>query len=71
VLGLVVFSGIYLLAVRAAWSGKHIALAILSVMAVALSIVTGFSIGLAYLPAALGLLVGMLMILSSTLLSSH
>ena len=68
VLWLVFFSGLYLLAVRVAWKGNHIALAITSITAVALSIVTGFSIGGAYLPAALGLFIGTLMFLSSKLL---
>ena len=67
ILWLVVFSGLYLLAVRVAWRGNHIALAIVSVTAVALSIVTGFSIGGVYLPAALGLLIGTLMFFSSKL----
>ncbi len=70
ILWLVVFSGIYVLAVRVAWRGNHMALAITSVIAVALSIVTGFSIGAAYLPAALGLVIGTLMFLSSRLLKS-
>ncbi len=68
VLSLVLLSGLYLLAVQIAWRGKHIALAIMSVTAVALSIITGFSIGTAYLPAALGLLIGTLMFLSTRLL---
>ena len=67
ILWLVFFSGLYLLAVRVAWKGNHIALAILSVTAIALTIVTGFSIGGAYLPAALGLFIGTLMFLSSKL----
>ena len=71
VLWLVFFSGLYLLAVRVAWRGNHIALAIMSVTAVALSIVTGFSIGGAYLPAALGLFIGTLMFLSSKLLRAQ
>ena len=65
ILWLAFFGGLYLLAVRAAWRGNHIALAILSVTAVALSIVTGFSSGGAYLLAALGLFIGTLMFLSS------
>ena len=65
ILGLVLFSGFYLMAVRVAWKGNYIALAIMSVTAVALSIITGFSIGGAYLPAALGLFIGTLMFLSS------
>jgi len=67
-LWLAFFSGFYLFAVRVAWRGHHVALAIMSVTAVALSIVTGFSIGGAYLPAALGLFIGALMFLSSKLL---
>ena len=43
------------------------ALAIVSVTAIALSMVTGFSIGGVYLPAALGLFIGTLMFLSSKL----
>jgi hypothetical protein len=71
ILWLVLFSGLYLLAVRAAWRGNHIALAIMSVTAVALSIVTGFSIGGVYLPAALGLFIGSLMFLLSKLLRAQ
>lgn len=71
VLWLVVFSGLYLLAVRVAWRGNYIALAIMSLLAVALSIVTGFSIGRVYLPAALGLLIGASMLLSSERLRSQ
>ncbi len=71
ILWLVFFSGLYLLAVRVAWRGNHIALAVMSVTAVALSIVTGFSIGGAYLPAALGLFIGTLMFLSSKLLRAQ
>jgi len=47
------------------------ALAIMSVTAVALPIVTGFSIGGVYLPAALGLFIGTLMFLSSKLLRAQ
>ena len=68
ILWLIFFSGLYLLAVRVAWKGNHIALASTSMMAVALSIVTGFSIGGAYLPAALSLFIGTLIFLSSKLL---
>jgi hypothetical protein len=71
ILWLVVFSGLYLVAVRVAWRGNYIALAIVSVIAVALSIVMGFSIGGAYLPAALGLFIGTLIILSSGLLRAQ
>ena len=65
VIVLVIFSGFYLLALRVAWRGKYRALAVMGVVAVALSIVTGFSIGAAYLPAALGLFIGALVLLSS------
>ncbi len=68
---LVIFAGLYLLAVQLAWRSNHIALAILSVIAVALSIITGFSVGGIYMPAAFGLLLGTLMILSSKLLRSR
>ena len=67
VLALVVFCGLYILAVRLAWSGKYRALVILSVFAIGLSIVSGFSIGAAYLPAALGLFVGALVLLIESL----
>jgi hypothetical protein len=67
VLGLVIFCGLYILAVRLAWSGKYRALVILSVFAIGLSILTGFSIGAAYLPAALGLFVGALILLIESL----
>ena len=65
VIVLVIFGGFYLLALRVAWRGKYRALAIMGVVAVALSIVSGFSIGAAYLPAALGLFIGALLLLSS------
>jgi hypothetical protein len=65
VLWLVIFSGLYLLAVRLAWRGNINALASVSATAIALSIVTGFSIGGAYLPAALGLLIGTVVFLLS------
>jgi hypothetical protein len=67
VLGLAIFCGLYLLAVRLTWSGKYRALVILSVLAIGLSILTGFSIGAAYLPAALGLFVGALILLIESL----
>lgn len=63
---LVIFSGLYISAVRLAWRGKYRALAILSVFAFGLTVVTGFSIGGAYLPAALGLIIGALVLLLSS-----
>ena len=71
ILWLVVFSGLYLLAVRVAWRDNLVALMVVTVIAVALSIITGFSIGRVYLPAALGLFIGTLMFLSSKLLRSQ
>ena len=68
---LAIFAGLYLLAVQLAWRSRYTALAILSVIAIALSIVGGFSIGGVYLPAALGLFVGTLLFLSSRLLGSR
>ncbi len=68
---LVIFALFYLLAVRLAWRSHYTALAILSVVAIALSIITGFSIGGAYLPAALGLFIGSVMFLSSRWLTSR
>ncbi len=68
---LAIFAGLYLLAVRLAWRSHYIALATLSVVAVALSIIAGFSIGGIYLPAALGLFMGTLMLLSSRWLRSR
>ena len=68
ILWLVLFSGLYLLAVRAAWRDNHLALAGMSVAAVALSVITGFSIGGAYLPAALGLCIATAIFLSSKFL---
>ncbi len=68
---LAIFAGLYLLAVRLAWRSHYIALATLSVVAVALSIIAGFSIGGIYLPAVLGLFMGTLMLLSSRWLSSR
>jgi hypothetical protein len=65
VLWLVIFSGLYLLAVQVAWRDNIKALASVSAVAIALSIITGFSIGGAYLPSALGLLIGTAMFLLS------
>ncbi|NKC01237.1 MAG: hypothetical protein GKR90_22450 [Pseudomonadales bacterium] len=62
------FGAFYLVAARVAWRDNQISLGVMSVTAVALSIVTGFSIGGAYLPAALSLFIGSLMFVSSRLL---
>ena len=68
---LVIFAGLYLLGVRLAWRNRYVALAILSVILIALSIISGFSIGGIYMPAALGMFVGTLMFLSARLLRSR
>ena len=62
---LALFCGLYLMAVRAAWMQNHMALTIMSVTAFVLSVITGFSIGGAYLPSALGLFIGTVMSLTS------
>jgi hypothetical protein len=54
-LWLFLFCGLYLLAARFAWRGNHAALASAALAAVALSVITGFSVGGAYLPAAIAL----------------
>lgn len=70
-LWLVFFSGLHLVAIQVAWRGNYVGLAIISVIAVALSIVTGFSIGGAYLPAAIGLFTASLLLLSSRLMRAR
>jgi hypothetical protein len=65
------FAGLYLLAARLAWRSQYTGLTILSLIATAMSIIAGFSIGGIYLPAALGLLAGALILLSSKLLRSR
>ena len=71
VLVLLMFPGLYLLATRLAWRSQYTGLTILSLIAIAVSIIAGFSIGGIYLPAALGLLAGALILLSSKLLRSR
>ena len=68
---LAVFAGIYLFAVRLAWNGRYNALTIVSMITIALSIIAGFSIGGIYFPAAVGLVVGALILLSARLLTSR
>ena len=68
---LVIFASLYLLAVHFAWRSSYIALTILSVTAIALSIVTGFSIGGLYFPAAVGLFIGAMIFLSDRLIGSR
>ncbi len=67
VLVLLIFSGFYLLAARLAFRGNNKGLLIMSVVALVLSVVAGFSIGGVYLPAALGLFIGALLLLSSSI----
>ena len=68
---LVIFAGLYLLAVHFAWRSSYIALTVLSVIAIALSIVTGFSIGGLYFPAAVGLFIGAMIFLCYRLIGSR
>lgn len=65
VVALAAFSSLYLLALWMTWKGNYQALAILCAIAIALSLIAGFSIGVAYMPAALGLLIATPMLLSS------
>ena len=65
VIALAVFSGVYLLALGVTWKRNYQALAIICAIAVALTVIAGFSIGVAYVPAALGLLIATPMLLSS------
>jgi hypothetical protein len=58
---LVIFAGLYILAVYLRRQSKILLLGILSVVTLALSYLAGLSIGMAYLPAALALLVGMIL----------
>lgn len=67
---LFLFCGLYLLAVRLAWQGKYAAQAGVAIAAVALSVITGFSIGGAYLPAALALGLSTLVLAASRLLEA-
>ncbi len=71
ILWLVLFSALYLVAVQVAWRGSHAGLLSISVIAVALSVVTGFSIGGAYLPAGLALCIASVMLLSSKLVRAR
>ena len=62
VLVLVIFAAFYVLALPVAWRGNSKGLIIMAVFAIALSVISAFSIGAAYLPAALGLLAGSLLL---------
>lgn len=62
---LVLFAGFYLLAYRSSVKGNFLALAIMSIVGIALTFVSGFSIGPFYLPAAVGLFIGMLLMVVS------
>lgn len=55
---LVLFAGLYVVAPYLVWRSTYVALAILSLAALTLSYLAGFSIGLFYLPSAFGLLIG-------------
>ncbi len=68
---LAIFAGLYILAVHLAWRSNYIAVTILSVFAFALSIIAGFSIGMLYFPAAVGLFIGAMIFLSDRLIGSR
>lgn len=55
---LVLFAGLYILAIYLAWRSAYYALALLSLATLIISFLAGFSIGLFYLPSALALLIG-------------
>jgi hypothetical protein len=62
------FCGLYLLALRFAWRANSAALAGVALAAVALSVITGFSIGIAYLPGALALALSAVVLATSRVL---
>jgi hypothetical protein len=62
VIVLILFAGFYLWALALAYRGRYTGLIILSLVALLLSFLTGFSIGGFYLPAALTLLAGALVL---------
>jgi len=68
---LVLFAGFYLLAYRSALKANYTALALMSLVGIALTIITGFSIGLFYFPAAAGLLLGMLLMVFTRNVPPH
>lgn len=59
---LIIFAMPYALAVRSAWRSAYHPLAVPSVIGLVFSFLAGFSNGGFYLPAALGLFVGMLLL---------
>jgi hypothetical protein len=63
ILVLVIFSALYLLGARFAQRRNYISLTILGGFAIALSIISGFSIGGLYFPAAISLFIGALIFL--------
>ncbi len=66
---LVVFTGIYILAIPLLWRIAYPVLVILSILALAFSYLTGFTIGGFYMPAGVGLFIGMLILVFARLLS--
>ena len=68
---LLVFCGLYLLALRFAWRASPGALAGIAIAAVALSVITGFSIGRAYLPGAFALVLSTLLLATSRVLQDQ
>lgn len=66
---LVLFAGLYILALYLAWQSAYRALAILSLTALIFSFLAGLSIGFFYLPSALALLIGTTLFWLSRLMS--
>ena len=65
------FCGLYLLALRFAWRVNPAALAGFALAATALSVITGFSIGSAYLPGVLALVLSTLFLATSRVLQNQ
>ncbi|MDX1416372.1 MAG: hypothetical protein R3293_19390 [Candidatus Promineifilaceae bacterium] len=62
VIVLVLFAGLYILGLYLAWRSMDGALLILSMAALILSLVSGLSIGMLYLPAAGALIIGAILL---------
>ena len=68
---LFVFCGLYLLALRFAWRVSPAALAGFALAAIALSMITGFSIGRAYVPGAFALVLSTHLLATSRMLQDQ
>ena len=60
---LLIFAGLYLSAAFFAWVGKKWLAGLISILAMALTILAGFSIGAFYLPSALAVLLGTILLI--------